>query len=375
LLSDGSDNLTQISIPSRDHYHFAGYWTSISGGTQVISGTGAWLANGVMALNSDGVLYARWTAHSYSITYFDVGGGAFSGENSWTMPSVHRYDMTTTLSQSTKFGYFFEGWFTNVNGTGMPVTQLNAFAHTSNITLYAKWEKNTGDWLEVGRATTWDTLWLPFAGLPVYAPGAVSASQFRIRTADGEPLSMTVNTNMSPLNSFGMGTSSSGFATGSDVWNLSEPLVVVTCYGDVVLWAEYLDGVLYLFITTENPCPTWIMWVSFDDEVIIEVNLSIVAELTLQVCDEGWWDGIIFYLENNPFIEFTALDLAGNPTTDVEWSISLVGPIEATVNSNGVVEIVSLNGYYSWIHALITVTATCTVTNSTASMTVAIVMW
>ena len=85
-------------------------------------------------------LYAQWTANTYTITYKDQGGGAFSGTHADGAPTTHTYGTATTLKSPTKTGYTFEGWFTSSDCSGAEVATLDATAYTSNITLYAKWE-------------------------------------------------------------------------------------------------------------------------------------------------------------------------------------------------------------------------------------------
>jgi uncharacterized repeat protein (TIGR02543 family) len=82
-------------------------------------------------------------AATYTITYLDVGGGAFSGTHGSDCPATHTYGTVTTLVSPTKTGYGFGGWFINSDGTGTALASLSITGYTANITLYAKWTPNT----------------------------------------------------------------------------------------------------------------------------------------------------------------------------------------------------------------------------------------
>ena len=87
------------------------------------------------------------TVHTYTITYKDKGGGAFTGTQT-DPPTTHTYGTATTLKIPTKENYSFGGWFTDSDcesgavGNASSAT-LGATAFTADITLYAKWVANT----------------------------------------------------------------------------------------------------------------------------------------------------------------------------------------------------------------------------------------
>lgn len=103
--------------------------------------TTAW--NFSSAITEDKILYAKWTANPYSITYLDQGGTTFSGTHAASYPTTHTYGTATSLDSPTKVGYNFGGYFTNSSCTGTAVTSLSASGYTANITLYAKWTEKT----------------------------------------------------------------------------------------------------------------------------------------------------------------------------------------------------------------------------------------
>ncbi|MBO7047317.1 MAG: InlB B-repeat-containing protein [Spirochaetia bacterium] len=116
-------------------YTFNGWNTNADGsGTDYSAG-----ANHTISGNL--VLYAKWTANVYQITYKDKGGSAFSGVHGDNHPTSHTYGRSTALVNPTKVGYLFGGWYSNSACTGDALIQINTDAITENITLYAKWNE------------------------------------------------------------------------------------------------------------------------------------------------------------------------------------------------------------------------------------------
>ena len=81
-----------------------------------------------------------YEAPPVTITYKDEGGGSFTGTHEQGYPTSHIIGAATALKGASKTDYAFGGWFTTPNCTGAPVTSLGA-DYTSNITLYAKWNR------------------------------------------------------------------------------------------------------------------------------------------------------------------------------------------------------------------------------------------
>ena len=83
------------------------------------------------------VLYAKWTAlQSYSITYNLDGGTLANPINSYTAE-----DLPIVLSNPTKAGHTFLGWYTDSNFTEGPITKL-PYPPIGDIVLYAKWQSD-----------------------------------------------------------------------------------------------------------------------------------------------------------------------------------------------------------------------------------------
>jgi uncharacterized repeat protein (TIGR02543 family) len=89
-------------------------------------------------ITANTTVYAKWSP-AYTITYMDVGGGTFSGEHGSDYPTTHIYGTATTLTDPTKTGYIFGGWFINSDGLRPALNSLSATGYTVGITLYARW--------------------------------------------------------------------------------------------------------------------------------------------------------------------------------------------------------------------------------------------
>ena len=120
------------SLPTASYtgYNFLGWYTSISGGSQVTSST-------TVKNAYNHTLYARWSAKSYTVT-FDANGGSVSpSSKSITYGSTYG-----TLPTPSRTGYTFLGWYTSrTNGT--QVISSTTVTTASNHTIYAHWRANT----------------------------------------------------------------------------------------------------------------------------------------------------------------------------------------------------------------------------------------
>lgn len=85
----------------------------------------------------DMILKGSWSAVEYAITYMLDGGTASMGN-----PSSYTVETSAiTFAAPTKTGHTFQGWFTD-SGFTTPITIL-PFGSTGDITLYAKWQKES----------------------------------------------------------------------------------------------------------------------------------------------------------------------------------------------------------------------------------------
>lgn len=139
-----ADKTPAISVPSRDHYSFTGYYDNTSGGTQYYSYTSSTLASArTWDKTGSQNLYAQWLGDLYTITYKDKGDVTFSGEHVDGYPTTHRYGTATTLKSATKTGYTFDGWFDEKTCSGDALASIGASAYTDNFTLYGSWTPKT----------------------------------------------------------------------------------------------------------------------------------------------------------------------------------------------------------------------------------------
>lgn len=131
-----------VTIPVRKGHDFKGYFDAETEGTRYLNSNG----NSVSGQNWDkedltAILYARWQAQEYTITYRDQNDGAFHG--TWpdpdTHPKKHTYGVETQLVNPTRTGYTFDGWFGNSECKGVAITAIEGDAYTVSFNIYAKW--------------------------------------------------------------------------------------------------------------------------------------------------------------------------------------------------------------------------------------------
>ena len=121
----------------RTGYSFAG-WATSSGGAVVY-------ANGATySANANVTLYAKWTAHKYTVKF--NGNGSTSGSmNNQTF----RYGTAQKLTSNAfkKTGFTFSKWTRNSDGTGTSYTNGQSVSNLTSsngatINLYAQWKAN-----------------------------------------------------------------------------------------------------------------------------------------------------------------------------------------------------------------------------------------
>jgi uncharacterized repeat protein (TIGR02543 family) len=127
-----------LPTPTYDKHEFLGWFTSKSGGSEVTATT-------KVTKKSDHTLYAHWFNEAdkkYKIT-LDMNGGdqsnkSFEIKTGATVKSKN-------LPVPTRKNYAFLGWFTSPTG-GKQVKVGSKFTGTSDMTLYAQWEKAEDYW-------------------------------------------------------------------------------------------------------------------------------------------------------------------------------------------------------------------------------------
>ena len=148
---DVAQNLTANAF-SRTGYTFAG-WNTKRDGTGTLYSDGESVIN--LNSTSDGqiTLYAQWTANKYTITLNANGG---SGNTASVQATYASATLTPTITNPTRTGYTFAGWYSAVSGGVMVINtngQLQAnrsgitntsgqWIATTDKTLYAQWTAN-----------------------------------------------------------------------------------------------------------------------------------------------------------------------------------------------------------------------------------------
>ena len=134
---------TKVSLPatSREGYIFQGWYTAKDGGEKVTS----------LTLRKDVTLYAHWEKEEdpqpeYVTVWFDAQNGTIVSSK------IVKGETLTDFSEPVSEDYEFLGWFTKASG-GEKVESYNG---TSNVTLYAHWEKKA-DETPVSVTLTFDT--------------------------------------------------------------------------------------------------------------------------------------------------------------------------------------------------------------------------
>ena len=116
-------------------YSFAGWNTAANG-----SGT-SYSTGNTFAIAANTILYAQWSAITYTVTY--NGNGQTSGSAPIDGSSPYASGATVTvlgnIGPLVKLGYGFSHWNTVANGSGTSYSAGNTFTIGSNTVLYAQW--------------------------------------------------------------------------------------------------------------------------------------------------------------------------------------------------------------------------------------------
>lgn len=141
---DSNNNLTSaVAVPAKTGYTFGGYYSGENGaGSMLINNSGAWqnvtgyIVDGKWKNAGNVTLHAKWTAKTFTVSFNSHGGSSVADK-------TVTYDATYgTLTNPTRTGYTFNGWFTAETG-GTQVTSSTKVQITSTQTLHAHWTANT----------------------------------------------------------------------------------------------------------------------------------------------------------------------------------------------------------------------------------------
>ena len=124
------ENLTLSDTrPTRTGHNFSGWATSASGGVAYQPGA---TYSGNAALS----LFAKWAAHTYTVSYNANGGSGAPGNQTKTYGQTLK--LSTTIPKRTN--YNFKGWGTSAGSTSVTYAAGANYTNNSAITLYAVWE-------------------------------------------------------------------------------------------------------------------------------------------------------------------------------------------------------------------------------------------
>lgn len=157
------------SNPEKTGYTFGGFYTAEDGdGSQIIGTDKAWKqvagytdASKHWIKTASATLYAHWTPNTYTITLNPNGGTGSTAsveiEYGQTPPNTDALNPYFSITNPTKPGYTFLGWYTTADGGSevidkdgcflAPVADYtstspgNIWIHSDNATLYAHWEQ------------------------------------------------------------------------------------------------------------------------------------------------------------------------------------------------------------------------------------------
>ena len=128
---------------TREGYEFNGWYDSRSGGKEINSSNN----NNIMNNTNGKVIYAHWSANSYTLTA-NANGGSIPATSGWTGTGTTatksvKYDSSYgTLPTPTKVGYTFSGWYDAVSN-GNKVSTTTIMDNIKGKTIYAHWTANT----------------------------------------------------------------------------------------------------------------------------------------------------------------------------------------------------------------------------------------
>lgn len=135
MFTNEFDKLSQLPPePTRSGYRFEGWYTAVTGGTEITTDT---------VITGDIPAYARWTKLDKICTVtFNPNGGVLTGNRTMTADADGKLSQLPT---PTREGYTFVGWFTAATG-GTEISTDTVFTE-ANTTVFAHWKAaaQTGD--------------------------------------------------------------------------------------------------------------------------------------------------------------------------------------------------------------------------------------
>jgi uncharacterized repeat protein (TIGR02543 family) len=205
-------------------YTFGGWNTQSNGsGDNYLSGSLFTVADAANV-----ILYAKWNANTYTVTYNSNGGSGNAQRTVSLVATNIESDSYTTGSSPvtlpnvgtlTRPGYTFSGWNTSAAGTGTNRLATATYTTVSNVILYAKWNPVTYSITYDGNQNT----------------GGTTPTTGGYTTGQASPYSVLANSFTKTSNVFGGWNTASG-GTGTSY----SPGASITTLADIVLYAIWI---------------------------------------------------------------------------------------------------------------------------------------
>ena len=134
LATDATANLNTNTF-TRVGFTFDGWATTAGGTVAYIDGASYTMGT------ANVILYAQWTAITYSITF---DGNGFTGGSMSNQTIASGASASLTLNGFTRTGYAFDGWSTSAIGSVVYTDGASYTMGTADVTLYAQWSVFVG---------------------------------------------------------------------------------------------------------------------------------------------------------------------------------------------------------------------------------------
>ena len=152
VLVEHGKTVTKPEAPKKDGHTFGGWFTSEDGGVTLSADAFDFTTE----IQKPVVLYAKWTAETYTVTFNANDSTDAPAEG--TMPEqTFTYGVEQELTKNTFARgntWLFKGWNTASDGTGTAYANGEKLSLTENLVLYAQWEARAAGSVVV----TFDTL-------------------------------------------------------------------------------------------------------------------------------------------------------------------------------------------------------------------------
>ena len=131
--SDATTTSVTLPKPTRTGYTFGGWYKEAACTNKVGNGGASYTPT------ADAILYAKWTANTYTVAFKANGGsGAPSSQT-----KTHGVDLTLSSAKPTRTNYTFKSWNTKSDGSGTSYASGGKYKANAAATLYAQWAQNT----------------------------------------------------------------------------------------------------------------------------------------------------------------------------------------------------------------------------------------